>query len=119
MTQEPETDSLSHSELNRIACKWLLSLGCSIVLSELKTWGTFEIADAIGFKSSYSILVESKTSRANFLADKKKPWRMEPASGMGNYRLFLCQQGIIKPDDLPNKWGLIYSMGNKIRNGMS
>ena len=113
-----DNKKFSHAELNQIACKWLLSMGCTIVLSELKTWGTFEIADVIGFKSGFSIVIESKTSRSDFLADKKKPWRKDPKKGMGNYRFFLCEEGIIKPEDLPPKWGLLHPWGIKVKKAV-
>lgn len=107
--------ALSHAELNQRAVQWLLSHGCYAVLSELKTWGTGEIPDAIGWKSSYSILIESKTSRADFMADRDKYWRKNPEKGVGNYRLFLAEPGIILPDALPKGWGLLEIAGRKIR----
>jgi hypothetical protein len=74
-----------------------------VALSELKTWVTFEIADAIGFKSGFSIPIESKTSRVDFFADRKKPWRKEPHKGMRNYRFFLCGPDLVLPNELPEK----------------
>jgi Holliday junction resolvase len=59
-----------HSDLVEIAEKWLLKR-CGFAFTELSTHAQ-EIPDAIGFKSGISILIECKTSRADFLADRKK-----------------------------------------------
>lgn len=107
----------SHADLCAIAVKWLqrpLSRAghdCGVALSEIKSgWGG-EIPDAIGWRSKgdkfdCSVLVECKVSRSDFLADKNKPHRI--AGGIGNYRYFLCPDGVIKPDELPANWGLLY-----------
>lgn len=96
----------SHSDLVELAEKWLLKR-CGFAFTELSTHAQ-EIPDAIGFKSGISILIECKTSRADFLADRKKSFRKNPAQGVGMYRFYLCPKDMIKPDELPNKWGLIY-----------
>lgn len=105
---------LTHNELNMIASKWLVLKGCSVVISELRTWGTQEIADVIGFTSGESILIESKTSRADFFADMKKPWRKEPSKGMGNYRFIFCEKNLIKKEELLPNWGLLEHDNGKI-----
>jgi hypothetical protein len=106
---------ITHSELVERAVKWLYSYGCGFAVGEKVCYTTSgEIPDAIGFKGNQSILIECKTSRADFLADKKKHFRQNPDLGMGNMRLFLCEEGIIKEEDLPDKWGLLYIKGRKI-----
>lgn len=55
-----------------------------------------------------TVLLEAKTSRADFLADRKKPHRIDPTSGMGRWRYFICPTDLIKVEELPEKWGLIY-----------
>ena len=97
---------ITHDELVIIAGKWLHKFGCGVVFEEFGTGP--EIPDAIGFKFGYSILIECKTSRADFLADFKKPHRIDPEFGMGNYRLFICEKNLILPEELPNGWGLLY-----------
>jgi hypothetical protein len=85
---------------------------CQLVLSELSSGVKSEVPDAIGFKTSGhrygSVLVESKASRADFLADMKKPHRVMPEMGMGKWRYFLCPEGMIDVAELPKKWGLLY-----------
>ncbi len=55
-----------------------------------------------------SVLVECKTSRADFKKDFSKSFRIEPEQGIGNWRYYMCPTDIIKVDEIPDKWGLIY-----------
>ena len=100
---------MTHDALVSLAAKWLRRQGCSLILTEAKS-RTDEIPDAIGFKESDSILVECKISRSDFLADAKKYFRAFPDMGMGRYRMYLCPAGIIQPEELPAKWGLLWVM---------
>jgi hypothetical protein len=67
-----------------------------------------ESPDAFGWGGWTTQLIEVKVSRADFLSDKKKRWRKYPEQGLGAFRSYLCPEGIIKPEDLPDKWGLLY-----------
>ena len=101
--------SFSHDALVKKARSMLkYRFGCPVVCVELVT-GAWETPDAYGFKDSgqTSILIECKTSRPDFLADKKKPFRASPEMGMGNYRYFMAPAGLIDVKELPSKWGLI------------
>ncbi|WP_252108819.1 MULTISPECIES: adenylosuccinate synthase [unclassified Halomonas] len=108
----------SHADLCEIAVKWLKrpnsnnGHGCHVAVSEVRSGWTGEIPDAIGFRqtghsaSDGSIVVEVKVSRGDFLADKKKPHRLE--GGLGNWRYFMCPEGLIQPSELPAGWGLLW-----------
>lgn len=98
--------NFTHDELTIIAEKWLLSR-CGFAFRELTTFAG-ETPDAIGYRSGSTILVECKASRADFLSDKKKFFRRNPEQGVGSFRFFLCPQDLIKPEELPIKWGLLY-----------
>ena len=102
-------DTLQHADLVTIAEQWLLSRGCAFAFRELRCVGTSETADAIGFRPGhgYSILIECKASRSDFLSDKKKIFRRIPELGVGTFRFFLAPDGVITPSDLPPKWGLL------------
>ena len=98
----------THSQLCDIGEKYLRNtMNCKVTAKELVSCNA-EIPDVIGFKEAYSYLLEAKTSRADFFADKKKPFRIDDTEGMGNFRYFICEKGLIKIEDLPHKWGLIY-----------
>ena len=87
------------------------------VAVELCTVGT-ENCDVWGFDGNYTSIIEVKTSHADFLADKKKWWRGEEAEKLnckaGRFRWYLCPEGVIKPEEVPEGWGLLYWDGKKI-----
>lgn len=103
-----------HTDLVNIAEKWLYTKGCSFVLKEFVTIAR-ETPDAIGFRDGTSILVECKTSRSDFKSDAKKFFRLYPESGMGGHRYYLCQENVIKVEDLPEGWGLLYVKNGKAK----
>jgi hypothetical protein len=108
---------MTHFELCRIALAWLKrpnsqgGHGCNIAVSECRSGWSGEVPDAIGFRAighgDGSVVVEAKTSRADFLADAKKLHRARGA-GMGNWRYFICREGLIRADDLPVGWGVLW-----------
>lgn len=107
--------SIEHEEQNKHAIKWLRKQGFGVVASNIRISGTREIVDVIGFRSTCSIVVESKVSRADFLADKKKPFRKKGSKALGTYRFYICPVGLIKPEEvLPHGWGLLYSNGKRV-----
>ena len=66
--------------------------------------------DAIGWKrTQHSVVVECKVSRADFLADREKPFRRKPELGLGCERFYLAGPGLIHVDELPQGWGLLES----------
>lgn len=107
-------DKITHRELCELAAKWLKKdLRCTISIHEPK--GISENPDAIGWRYSWgnaanegSILVECKTSRADFKKDFSKAFRIEPEKGIGNWRYYMCPTDVIKVDEIPDKWGLVY-----------
>lgn len=96
---------MTHQELVESGYRWLLSK-CSFAIKDLVTHNR-EVPDVIGFNSNGSFVLEAKASRADFLADKKKPFRINPEDGMGDWRFFIAPQGLINKDELPELWGLI------------
>lgn len=103
----------AHYDMCLIAEKWLKSIGCGVVFRDgFKAFTCYgEQPDALGFRSGVSILIEVKVSRADFLADAKKLFRSDPSKGMGDWRFYMCPEGIIKECDLPEGWGLLYVDG--------
>lgn len=96
-----------HDDLVLLAARWL-KRDHPVVITEMTSYA-IETPDAIGFKSAWSTLVECKASRADFLADKKKKFRQQPETGMGNRRFYLCPKGMIDASELPDQWGLLYA----------
>lgn len=102
-----ETPIITHKRLVDAAERWLRNAeNCTVTAKELVTHGP-ETPDAIGFKGAYSILVECKTSRADFLADRKKYVRRSPDGGMGSKRYFAAPVGLLSLAEIPDGWGLL------------
>lgn len=110
---------MKHKDLCLLSAKYLRNKGiqpyhrCQYAVSDLDRIG--EKPDAFGWGGSTTQLIEVKTSRSDFLSDKKKIWRQIPHLGLGAFRSYLCPIGLIEISDLPDKWGLLYvSDDNKI-----
>src|ERR1700761_3630265 len=99
---------LQHSLLVRKAVEWLRhSYRCGVILSE-QSCATGEIPDAIGWKGQCrSVVVECKVSRADFLADARKDFRLRPEEALGAERIYMAPGGLIAPEELPAGWGLL------------
>lgn len=104
----PSGSHPNHKTLVRKSAAWLRNRkNCNVVFAELATQNN-ETPDAIGFHGAGgSILVECKTSRADYLADKNKIFRHYEEMGMGDARYFAAPKGLLKPDELPEGWGLL------------
>jgi len=104
---------MTHAELVKKASRWLRSQGCAVIITEMAS-GAYQQPDAIGWHPTYSILVECKASRSDFLSDKNKCHRRVGKS-MGDRRYYLAFPGIIKSADLPEKWGLLEPHGKVMK----
>ena len=97
-----------------MAVGWLRRYRCGVVLSE-QACISGEMPDAIGWKKAcHSVLVESKVSRGDFLADRDKPFRQKPELGVGCERYYLAPRGLIRIEELPAGWGLLEVSGRDI-----
>lgn len=108
-----------HRELNELGKKFLLTnrvnfhrYKCQYVYIEIKSAGNDEIPDVVGFYSCSSVIIESKTSRSDFLKDKQKSHRK--SDGIGDFRFFLSKENLILEQDLYDDWGLLYTDGKKV-----
>src|SRR5437899_7587554 len=54
-----------------------------------------------------SVVLECKVSRADFLADANKPFRLKPEEGLGCERFYMAPAGVIGLEELPAGWGLL------------
>ena len=108
----------THSELVELGYDYLLkTVKCSFVLKEFPAFLSGEIPDVFGYRngSPLSIMIECKASRSDFHQNKKKKTLILPETGVGDFRFYLCEPGVIKPDDLPRHWGLLYAKDGKVR----
>lgn len=119
-----KTNSL-HYELCCLGAKFLKSrknaepweIPNKYVAVELVTL-TAENPDVWATNGYHTTLVEVKTSHSDFLADQKKWSRSKSAElsdkQLGNYRYYLCPEGVIDESEIPDKWGLLVYDGKKI-----
>jgi hypothetical protein len=105
---------MTHAQLVLMAVNWLRRYQCGIVLAE-QACVSGEMPDAIGWKrASHSVLVECKLSRADFLADRGKPFRQKAELGLGCERFYLVPAGLLCLEELPAGWGLLEVRGRQI-----
>lgn len=98
---------MTHAQLVERAVRWLRSYRCGVVLSE-QACVSGEMPDAIGWKrTNHSVLVECKITRADFLADRGKPFRQKAEQGVGSERFYLTPPASVKVEELPVGWGLL------------
>jgi hypothetical protein len=98
---------MTHAQLVERAVRWLRGYRCGVVLSE-QACVSGEMPDAIGWKrANHSVLVECKITRADFLADRGKPFRQKPEQGVGSERFYLTPPALMKVEELPAGWGLL------------
>ena len=87
--------------------RWLRSYRCGVVLSE-QACVSGEMPDALGWKQAcHSVLVECKVTRADFLVDRAKPFRVKPEKGVGSERFYLTPPGLVNSKELAPGWGLL------------
>src|SRR5215469_10424185 len=105
---------MNHAFLVARAVEWLRRYGCGVVLSE-QACVSGEMPDAIGWKRAcHSVLVECKVTRADFLADRAKPFRRKPELGVGSERFYLTPVGLLRREELPAGWGLLEVQGRGV-----
>lgn len=105
---------MTHAQLVEQAVAWLRSYRCGVILSE-QACISGEMPDAIGWKrASRSVVVECKISRADFLADRDKPFRQKPDLGLGCERFYLTPPRLLDLKELPPGWGLLEVRKRKV-----
>lgn len=101
-------EPMTHAALVDIAYRWVLRTArCGFAFKEMVCLSS-EQPDVIGFGGKVnSLLVECKVSRSDFLADAKKFFRLYPEQGMGGHRIYCAPEGLLKLEELPEKWALL------------
>ncbi len=110
---------MTHADLVKRAMRWLRNTkNCGVVASECIGL-VHERPDAMGWsggwavlegryvEEGYSILLECKVSRNDFRNDLQKLSRVHSEYGLGNFRYYMTPPGLLKPDELPERWGLL------------
>jgi hypothetical protein len=109
-----KTETMTHAQLVEKAVRWLRRYRCGVVLSE-QACVSGEMPDAIGWKRAcHSVLVECKITRADFMADRAKSFRLKPQQGVGCERFYLVPAGLVRREELPQGWGLLECLNGTI-----
>lgn len=112
-----EAAKLTHDQLCDIACRFLQTNGFKVAFHDkFRAWTAYgEQPDAIGFRNGASCLLEAKCSRSDLLADRKKPFHIDPSKGMGDWRFMISEPGIVDVCDLPDGWGLLHVIKGRVK----
>ena len=90
---------------------------CQLLCTELAASNAgCEIPDVLGWSQQDSVLIECKTSRADFMRDYRKRCRGSAVTGAGTYRFYLTPPGLVDPPivALPPGWGLLELRGKSV-----
>ena len=102
--------ALTHRQLCELGARWInqqIGIGVHFWRILIETGYRKENPDVFAFTKYYSVLIECKASRADFLADKKKPFRQNPQLGIGRMRYYLVNEGVATQEDMPKGWQLL------------
>jgi hypothetical protein len=108
---------MTHADLVLRACRWLSKTKrCALVFAEAGKNVLYEEPDALGFYGGARIshVVECKVSRSDFAADAKKTSRLTPTA-MGMHRWFMTPPNLVRAEELPDGWGLLYAEDRLVR----
>jgi hypothetical protein len=89
--------------LNKVASN--IHYRCQFVVKEFGCMGADEIPDIFGLNPTRNVLIEVKTSRADFFKDFKKRKRIRYP--IGHYRFYLVPDGLVEIKEIPENWGLL------------
>ena len=107
---------MTHAELVALGHRWLTNRGHTC-FTEFATQDN-ESPDVIGWKGGLSTLLEAKADRGDFLSDKLKPARRR-LFALGRKRYYICPWGLIHPDELSERWGLLWVRSGRVFMKMS
>lgn len=103
----------THVDINGEKCPGV-KFKCKPVFGEMVAT-TNERPDAIGWYWGSSFVVECKSSRADFFADRSKAHMQDPTWGMGRRRYYLVPDGLVKADEVSAWCGLAYARTRSIK----
>ena len=116
-----KTDSL-HYDLCRMAATWIRQpknkekwhSPYNLSTVELVCYGVC-LPDVYATNGEISAIIEVKTSHSDYERDGAKYSLLKPDRAIGDFRYYLCPENIIKIDELPPYWGLLYYKDGKIK----
>jgi hypothetical protein len=100
---------MTHDVLVKLAARWAEKQAkCAIVLSDVRCGMVQEQPDVLGWTNcGFSTLIEVKVSRADFLRDSKKTFRLSCERGMGWKRYYCTPSKLVDASEVRAGWGLL------------
>lgn len=115
-------ESKLHKSLKYKAVNYLFDKSCWVARPEVDC-GYYGIYDAWGIKTNFHCIgIEVKVSRGDFKNNKRKEQKL----GMGvggiegyipaNTNYILCPEGLLYPEDMDERYGLLWFNGERLVN---
>lgn len=98
---------MTHDEMAEFAAERMRKKGYLMTWANMRSTSCNEQPDVMALKSLFDcVIIEVKTSRGDFFADRKKPWRNGEVNGMGTERIYFTPPNLLKPEEIPYGWQL-------------
>lgn len=99
-----------HKALKRLALHWLKERVVDLVANEVKFKNTKSIADAVGInlKRKEIRIIEVKATKEDFKRDHKLFDEQNTYYNHAHYSYLMCPEGIIKKEEVPEGYGLLW-----------
>lgn len=107
---------ITHNDLIILGSKLLKNkFHCRIILKEPRAYTVYyETPDIIGWVFNKSILIECKTTKADFKAEQTKCFRRNNLLSLGHWRFYLTPIGLLSLEQIPKDWGLYETDGKRV-----
>lgn len=105
---------MTHDEIAEFAAERMRKRGYHMSWANMRSVSCGEQPDVLALKNFNDVVViEVKVSRADFFADRKKPWRKAHHGGIGTERIYLTPPDLLRPEEIPYGWQLWEVHGKK------
>jgi len=103
-------EGAEHKHLKWLGMHWLKKKTVDLVANEVDFYNAYSIADVVGvnLKRQEIRVIECKSSRADFLRDKKLYGTQTSYFLHAHYSYIMCPVGIISKEEIPDGYGLLY-----------
>lgn len=103
-------ESETHKHLKRLALHWLKAKVTDLVANEVEFNNAWSIADAVGLnlKRREVRVIEVKASLGDFKRDTKLFGAKTSYFYHAHYSYIMCPTDVIKPEELPHGYGLLW-----------
>ena len=104
--------NLRHEELLKTAAKFIKNKGLAhfgkspYVVCNYND--AMEPIDVFGFGGSCTQVIKVITTHMELNLDLERAYRKCPKYGVGEFRSYLCPNGLLNKEDIPKNWGLLW-----------